>query len=544
MEGRKGKEMKTERNFEYYNSRKQCLASKRDNYLPKWDEISVFVDPRNAYFRVKRSNGDLSQLIPKMDDTAQSLLPIYAAVLNSMLTPQAYIWHRLQFFNPEVQKQYGPLLGEENKFIYNRRYSAYSNFSPAMNECYMSAGAYGHAIMQLDPDYKHKCISYLTLPIREFYIDKDAYGFINVFYRQVEYTMRNLMSIFPNYLPDKYKDRDDLKWLDEHVTLLHAVEPSFEKSGHYHSAYIDLTNKEIIEEKELKYSPYLCFRAAVFPSSDDPYGFSPCMSVLPSIKALNSLQFNFLKQTDLVGQPTLLTNSDVIDARKVAASGQVIEGGIDDEGRPMVQALRAYGDLPSMDFLIQKYQDSVATALLAKYMALMSDTQSRSATDAMIKSNERANLVAPSGDRISREFLLPLIETELAIYGEMNILPAMPKELKEIGSEFDIILDNPMLKGQRMDSVNSAVSMMGMLGQFAQLDSNIVNSVDPDKMLRYIQENMNVPSEVMRTADEVAALNEAQAQQQQIAEMVNAAPQVGKAMKDIASAQQMNEEAQ
>lgn len=533
--------MKTVRDFEYYNNRKQLLDSKRTNYIPKWDELAVFTDPRNAYFRVKRSNGNLSQLIPKTDDTAQSMLPIYAAVLNSMLTPQAYVWHKLQFFNPEMQKKYGPMLDEENKFIYNRRYSAYSNFSPAMNECYMSSGAFGHAIMQLDPDYKHKCISYQTLPIREFYIDKDAYGFVNVFYREVNYTMRNLMTVFPDYMPDKYKDREDLKWLDDNITLLHAVEPSFEKSGQYHSAYIDLTNKQIIEETELKYCPYLCFRSAVFPSSSDPYGFSPCMSVLPSIKALNSLQFNFIKQTDLVGQPTLLTNSDVIDGRKVTASGSVIEGGIDDEGRPMVQALRAYGDLPSMDFLIQKYQDSIATALLAKYMALMSDTQSRSATDAMIKSNERANLVAPSGDRISREFLLPLIETELAIYGEMGILPQMPAELKDLDTEFDIILSNPMLKGQRGDSVNSAINMVGTVAQFAQIDPSIVNTIDIDKVVRYMQENLNIPASVMRTPEESAALNEAQQQQQQLMAMTEAAPNVGKAMKDIAQAENISQ---
>jgi hypothetical protein len=264
------------------------------------------------------------------------------------------------------------------------------------------------------------------------------------------------------------------------------------------------------------------------------------MSVLPSIKALNSLQFNFLKQTDLVGQPTLLTNSDVIDARKVAASGQVIEGGIDDEGRPMVQALRAYGDLPSMDYLIQKYQDTISTVLLAKYMALMSDTQSRSATDAMIKSNERANLVAPSGDRIAREFLLPLIETELAIYGKMNILPPMPAELKNVDTSFDIILSNPMLKGQRGDSVNSAINMVGTIAQFAQIDPTVVNSVDIDKVVRYMQENLNIPASVMRTPEEAAALTEAQQQQQQLAAIANAAPNVGKAMKDIATAQQIS----
>lgn len=533
--------MKAPRDYAYYNNRRNVLKSKRQPYDPKFEELAIFCDPKNAYFRVKRSNGNMSQLLPKMDDTAQSLLPIYAAVLNSMLTPQAYIWHKLVFFDEDTQNKYGQALDKENQFIYNRRYSAYSNFSPAMNECYMSAGTFGHAIMEVVPDRKHKCISYQALPIKEFYIDKDAYGFINVFYREVVYTMRNLMTVFPEYMPEKYKDREDLRWLDDQITLLHAIEPSFEKSGYYHSAYIDLTNGTIIEETELKYCPYLCFRSAVFPSESDPYGFSPCMSVLPSIKALNSLQFNFLKQTDLVGQPTLLTNSDVIDGRNVTASGSVIEGGIDDEGRPMVQALKAYGDLPSMDFLIKKYQDSIATALMAKYMALMSETQSRSATDAMIKSNERANLVAPSGDRISREFLLPLIETELAIYGEMNLLPQMPAELSGMDSEFDIILDNPLLKGQRMDSVNSAVNMVGTMAQFAQLDPRVVNAIDLSKLLNYMQTNMNVPGSVMRTPEEIEAINDAQEQTQELNAIISAAPQMGKAMKDIATAQKVSE---
>lgn len=527
------------RDINYYMARLDYLEMKRTNYDPKWDEIAVFSDPRNAYFRVKRTNGNLSQLIPKMDDTAQTNLPIYAAVLNSMLTPQAYLWHKLVFFDDEIQNKYGALLDQENQFLYNRRYSAYSNFTSAMNECYMSAGAFGHAIMQIEPDLKHKCIGYHALPIKEFYIDKDAYGFVNIFYRKVMYTMRNLMSIFPDYMPEKYKGRQDLKWLDDKILLVHAVEPSLTTSGKFTSIYIDKTNMEIIESTEMNYCPYLCFRSAVFPSSDDPYGFSPIMSVMPSVKALNSLQFNFMKQTDLVGQPTLLTNSDIIDARKVAASGTVIEGGIDDEGRPMVQPLKAYGELPPMDYIIQKYQDTIETALLAKYMALMSDTQSRSATDAMIKANERANLVAPSGDRISREFLLPMIEAELTIYGDMNVLPQMPAELD--GVPFDVVLDNPLLKGQRMDSANSAVTLMQYISQFASIDPSVIDALDPAKLVRYLQETMNVPAHVMRTPEEANAIAEEKAQAQQIAQIVDAAPKVGSAIKDVATAQAMGQ---
>ena len=56
-----------------------------------------------------------------------------------------------------------------------------------------------------------------------------------------------------------------------------------------------------------------------------------------------------------------------------------------------------------------------------------------------------------------------------------------------------------------------------------------------------MQENLNIPASVMRTPEEAAALNEAQAQQQELMAMAQVAPGVGSAMKDIASAKQISE---
>ena len=528
------------RDIQYYVNRLHILQQKRQPYDSKWDELAVFCDPRNAYFRVKRSNGDLSQLIPKMDDTAQLHLPMYAAVLNSMMTPQAYLWHKMRFIDDSVQEQYGALLAKQNEMLFNMRYSASSHFQAAINEAYISSAVFGHAIIQIVPDLKRKRVNYYALPIKEFYIDKDAFGFINTFYRKVDMKMRHVLQQFPNYMPDKYKDRDDTKWLDDNIEVLHAVEPSFKSATKYHSAYIDITNKEMMEEpSEMGYCTYMGFRSAVFPSSDDPYGFSPCMSVLPSIKALNSLQFNFLKQTDLAGQPTLLTNSDIIDATKVAANGTVVEGGIDDEGRQMVQALRTYNEMPALDYQIQQYQEKIRQALFVNYLATFSPTQSRSATDAMIKANEKANLVAPAGDRIARELLLPLIEAELIIYGDMNILPKMPAELKDLRTQYDIILDSPLLKGQRMDSVNSAVTLMQQIGQIAAVDPNAINTINTDRLIRYLQDAMNVPASVMNSEKEVEAIAEAKANAQDMQIMAQNAAGVGSAVKDLAQAEQI-----
>lgn len=524
--------------YQYYGYRLDKLKSKRTNYDPKWDELAVFCDPRNAYFRVKKNNGEFSQLIPKTDDTAQLYLPLYAAIMNSMLTPQAYIWHQLKFFDDRTQEEFGDWLSKENEMLFRLRYSGASNFMSAINEAYISTVVYGHAIIEMKKDRRKRRVSYTCLPVREFYIDKDFSGRINTFYRVVETTYKNLREIFPDYVPEKFKRRDDFKWLDDSVELLHAVEPSLKEAGNYTSVYIDTTNKCIIEQTEIDHCPYLCVRSSVFPSSDDPYGFSPCMSILPSIKALNSLQFNFIKQTDMAGQPTLLTNSDVIDATKVSATGSVVQGGIDDEGRPMVQALRTYADYPALDYQIKMLQDKVKQALFINFFSSFSDTQSRSATDAMLKANEKANLIAPAGDRIARELLIPMIELELKFYGDMNMLPAAPEGLAQqtLYTEFDINLDNPLLKGQRMDSANNIMTMLTYVGQIAGFDQQVVASINSDTVVRTLQDIMNIPSEIINTPEEVQAIVREQERVAAQQAAVNAAPQIASAMKDGAAA--------
>ena len=524
--------------FEYFNYRLERLKSKRTNYEPKWDELAVFCDARNAYFRVKKTNGDLSQLIPKTDDTAQLYLPLYAAIMNSMLSPQAYIWHQLKFFDQQVQDQYGDWLAQENEMLFRLRYSGASNFMSAINEVYISTVVYGHAILEMKKDRQKKRVSYTCLPVREFYIDKDFAGRINTFYRVVETTYKNLRDLFPSYIPAKFKSRKDFKWLDDKVELLHAVEPSLKKEGEFVSVYIDTADRHIIEENVIDHCPYLCVRSSVFPSSDDPYGLSPCMSILPSIKALNSLQFNFIKQTDMAGQPTLLTNSDIVDASKVAASGTVVEGGLDDEGRPMVQALRTYADYPALDYQIKMLQEKVKQALFINFFSSFAETQSRSATDAMLKANEKANLIAPAGDRIARELLIPMIELELKLYGDMNMLPPAPEGLTNptLFTEFDITLDNPLLKGQRMDSANNIMTLLTYVGQVAAFDQSVVATINTDKTIRTLQDVMNIPSDIVNSTEETQAII---AEQERVAAQqaaIAAAPQIASTMKDGAAA--------
>lgn len=514
----------------HYNNRHQILEQKRTNYLQLWQELAILADPRNAYFRTVRPNGDMSMLIPKTDDTFQLLLPTHAAIMHSLLTPMAYRWHSFTFFDPGLQQQYGYILSQTSEFLHAKRYSARSGFVGAMSEAYISMAVYGHCILEVTKDVKTRSVIYKALPIKEFCIDKDANGFVNTFYRKVEMTYRNLRTLFPNYVPEKYANADNLRWLDTYMELMCVVEPSLDNPGKYDNVWIDKTNSVILEKTVTKKSRFICSRSNVYPTSDDPYGFSPAMEIMPSMKALNSLSYNILKLGDNAARLDFLVGEDVINPANFAGNGNIIEGGISDEGRAMVQRIQ-YPDMPSADYVQKQYIEKIKMALFVNFFMTLNETQSRSATDSMIKSNEKAQMVAPTGDRIARELLIPLIELELQYYGDMHALPQFPEEIKNAGvaTDFDITLDNPMLKGQRIDSANGIMTMAQYLGALLGLNTEI----NIDRAKEVLVEIFNIPAAVLNTPEEKQQIVNELKQQQQIAMLAENAGNIGKGIKDL-----------
>lgn len=517
----------------YYDYRLQQLELKRTNYLSIWSELAILADPRNAYFRTTRPNGDLSQLIPKTDDTFQLLLPTHAAIMHSLLTPMAYRWHNFTFFDPQLQEQYGYILDQQSEFLHRKRYSARSGFTGAISEAYISLAVYGHCILELTKDLRTRSVIYKALPIKEFCIDKDSDGFVNTFYRKVEMTYRNLRTMFPGYIPEKYRDADNPRWLEEKMELLCVVEPSLTESGKFDNVWIDRTNHVVLEKKTTPKSRFICGRSNVYPSSDDPYGFSPAMEIMPSMKALNSLSYNILKLGDAAARLDFLVGEDVINPRNFAGMGNIIEGGIDDDGRPMVQRLQ-YPDFPTTEYVQKDYQEKIKIALFVNFFLSLNETQSRSATDSMLKANEKANMVAPTGDRIAREVLIPLIELELQYYGDMHMLPSFPPEIKDLGiaTDFDITLDNPMLKGQRIDSANGIMTMAQYLGALMSLDTEM----NIDRCKQVLAEIFNVPYETLNTPEEKQAVVTQKTQEAEMAMLAQNAGGIGSGIKDISEA--------
>ena len=515
-----------------YDKRWSALDSMQTNYKPLYQELAVLCDPKNAYFQVKRAPGDLSHLVAKTDDTAQTYLPIHAAVMNSLLTPAAYLWHRMQFLDSKAQESYGQQLDVQNRFIYNKRYSAASNFICAINTLYMNNAVYGWYVLEMTKDIAHKQVCYRALPVTEFVIDQNERGFVDTFYRKVEMTYRRLRQMFPNYVPRCARDvpsDNPYQWLDKNIVLMHVVEPSLKESGKFDSVYIDMNERTIIEKTLEKRSKYIAGRAATFSNTNDPYGFSPMMSVMPSVKNLNAISFDLVKAAHHASRFDLVTGDDLVNPKNYPDVTSIINGGFDSEGHMQVGVLNQR-DMPTLDYMVNGWRQRIKDALFVEMFSILQETQSRSATDAMLKANERANIIAPMGDRFSRELLMPMIELELQYYSEMHELPEFPEEAK--GETFDIVLDNPMLRGQRLDSANAVSNMAASLGAIQQLETEF--NMDETKL--YLAQAFNIPQSLFNTPEQKQAIVEAQAQNAQMQMLMENANNIGSGVKNLMEA--------
>lgn len=533
---------------EYYNRRLRSLKTKRTNYDSLWQEIALLCDPKHAYFTVNRNPGDKTNTLAKVDDTFQSCLPMFASIITSILCPQVYKWHSMKFRNDLVQQKYGAFLDAQNDTVYSYRYKTNSGFVTAIHECWMSAATFGHCILSVTPDRVHKCLNYQSLPIKEFYIDKNASGLIDTLYRKVEYTYRNLHDLFPKYVPKCAENAQDNRWLDKKLELLQVVEPSQSESKKYDVVYIDLNEREIIEKKVMSINPLICGRNMVYTDCDDPYGFSQAMMVLPSIKALNSLRFNEIKISDLMARQTFLAGDDVVNPNQVM-SGGIIHGGIDENGRPLVAQLQYQGTVYPLDKEIEKYQQTIRDVLFVSLYLTYQQTQSRSATDAMLKANEKTNLLAPVADRLAREVIAPMIELEMYWLDQMNLLPEPPEDLKEAiknsgeNAEFDIIFDNPILKSQKSDAAQGIQQLAAFIFQMAQGDNGeSLDLLNKDSAIRHLQDILNVPADVLNDPETIQQLKQQKAQMMQSQMMMSAMPDMAGAAKDFAQAQKLNRE--
>lgn len=525
--------------------RQEKLAGDRAVFDAHWREIAERILPRADHFRVNRNPGD-KHTEKVFDATASLALERFAAAMESMLTPRTQKWHKLRVTDDRLEddpsvKAY---LDEVTDLLFSVRYSPRANFASQANEAYMSLGAFGTGAVFID-DLIGRGIRYRSIPLSEIFIAENHQGIVDTVYRRFFFTARQAAQRFGvEQLSERQKTAVD-KSPDQLFEFLHAVSPSVDMDVNrkdyrgmpFYSCYVNLDGREVVSEGGFKTFPYAVGRYVTGPK--ETYGRSPAMTVLPDIKMLNEMSKTVIRAAHKIVDPPLLLQDDGALQAFDLRPGALNYGGVNEQGQQTVHALQTNARVDIGLEMMEQRRKVINDAFLVTLFQILVDTPQMTATEAMLRAQEKGALLAPTMGRQQSEFLGPMIEREIDILARAGVLPPMPDVLLQAGGLVEVEYQSPLNRAQRSDEGVAILRTLESLAPLAQIDPTVMMVFDPDAVARELAEINGVPVKVMRTKDQVAAMQEQQASAQQAQQLLAAAPVVSSSVKDLAQAQSL-----
>jgi len=526
--------------------------TQRKNWEGQWAEVARYFLPHHSQdFSMTNEDEEPGE---KRGDDIYSSVPIIAlsrfvGIVDGLLTPLDKKWHTLKPKNPnldrhEVNKWFDKL----NKALFQYRYNPSSNFAAQNSMRWEQMGAFGTGVLFIDYDHKDK-LRYKCLDIKNITLGENHQGIINRVDRFFHLTVPEIREQFGDKIVLSEEMRKVLGSKEENkkkFPILHTVLPASHKDKinddgsankfKYASYYIDFKDKRELKKEHYNSFPFSISRYSVSP--EEIFGRSPAMQVMADVIRLNKKESRKMKAVDRLLDPVILAQGDYLTAGGLEIDmrpNAVIMGGIDQNGNPTV---RPFSDGSQVDIALEdidRLEKSINDAFLITLFQIMVDNPRMTATEALIRVQEKSMLLTPIVAKQQSEALSPLIERELSILMDNNLIDEPPFDLGDNGL-YDIMYESPLNKMQESEALVGLNKVITTLAPLAQIDPTFFNRIDNPKALELAMEAAGLPAEILKDKDvydeevaEMKAKEDAMFEQQQ-------AESLGKVVSDLAGA--------
>lgn len=532
--------------------KQESMASSRGIWETHWREIAELILPRQDDFDVRRADGE-KRTHKIYDATGALSLERFGAVMDSMLTPRGQRWHGLQVTDANLRndKEVTAWMEEVTRILFAARYSVKANFSSQNSERNIALGAFGTAAMLIeDATASGTYLRYKSIHLAEIFIDENQHGVIDKVNRRFEYTARQAMQRWGKELPEQIRVAYE-KTPERKFEFIHCVAPNEEmqagRADHrgmpFRSHYVSVTEKKLLSTKGYRTFPYSVSRYITAPK--EIYGRSPAMLVLPDIKMLNEMSKSTIRQAQKVVEPPLLLTDDGVMSRISTRPNALNYGGIDPvTGNPNIRPLDTGGNVGLGLEMMEQRRDIIKDAFLVNLFQILEKNPRMTATEVLERSKEKGALLGPSIGRQQSEALGPMIERELDILQHAGALPPMPDALIEAEGEYDIVYESPLNRAQHAEEgigLLRTIEALGPLLQTTQDPQTIMRRFNMDEVVKGLAEINAVPQKWQHSDEELAAMDEQEAMQQQQAQMLEAALIAAQTAKTMAEAQSLSQ---
>lgn len=511
----------------------------RAQYDPIWQQCAVFMFQGSAVFYSNYNKGENppSQLTAEnvFTDKPRTANQRFASILYGLLTPDNQKWHYFATDNAMLNKsrRVTEFFQQVNDIVFRLRYSPAGSFKRNMLATYLSVGAFGNGIMYIK-DNGVGC-KYINISLSECYLMENEDKQIDSAFRKFKLNKRQAKSML-GYEVAGIND-------DDEVTILHYVFSNDEYvpynplSKRFRSVYIDYDKEKLILEDGGYYTfPYAVFR--YLPSENSPYADGPGTLSLPAIKMLNQMEKANIKQAHNITEPAVLVPSDNQFRKMAIKPNAIIRGGVNREGKAVVQTFSPAGNLPIAIEYSDRIGAAIDSAFLVDLMQLLRENPQMTATEVIEKAREKSILISPALALLQDEGFTMMIEREIDILSRQGLLPPMPDELIEARGEYRIIFDAPMTRGQDNEKLSGINLTLQQVLPYAQIDQGVLDVFNFEEIAKISSRINNAPIEIIRSDEQINAIRQQRAQAAQAEAQAAQIAEMASARKDLAIAQE------
>lgn len=539
-------------------ARHSAMEAERANWEPIWERIAELLLPRGQSFTSKRTQEGELRGERVFDNTPSLALDRYAAAVGSMLCPETSQWHGLRVPDPDLGEddEIREYMELATRMLFAYRYAPKTNFSSQAHECWLSQGAFGSSCLFVDESIGRggaTLLRYRSIHLAEVFFDLDAQGLVDRVHRGrfelKAYQVAQLCALPENdprrwIMPEAVKRALDGPRPNPNAKFefIHCVYPNEDANPDradwsgmaFSSVYLSVADKQIVNRGGYRTMPYAVGRYVTGPR--EIYGRSPAMTVFRDILMLNEMNKSVIRAGQLHVEPPAIIAEDGALAPFSMAPRALNPGYLTGQGEELVKFLRPEGELGIGLELIQDRRTAVNNAFLVTLFEILVESPDMTATQALLRAQEKGQLLGPTLGRQQSEKLSDCIVRELDILSFAGVLPPMPEALLEAGGAVQIEFKSPLNRLQRADDAIGILKTIEALTPLAAQDPGVLDRIDIDKAAKIIAEAQGAPAEATRSDDEIAALRQAREQQINIQQAIQAAPLLGKTARDLAQA--------
>lgn len=517
-----------------------------------YKEIAERVLPRQDDFLTSNRMEGEKRTDKIFDSTAPLALDRAASAIDSLITPSTQMYQGLEPEDERLLEDKATMmfLDELNKSIFRMRYRPMANFASQAHECYVSLMAFGTLGMFTD-DMVGVNSRYKSISMVELYIAENAAGIVDLSHRKFQLSARAAVNKpeFRGKLPEKIvkeAERNPFMKFD----FLHCVRPNYDmKPGKmgpegmpWYSCYLSYEGEAFITEGGYRTMPYAISRHVTAPR--EVYGRSPAMQVLPDIKMLNEMEKTIIRAAHKIVDPPLLAHGDGILNAFSTRPNAINYGGVNEQGHQLVAPMKMGSNLPIALDMSEQKRKVINDAFYVTLFQILVQNPQMTATEALIRAQEKGQLLAPTVGRQQSEFLGTVTAREIDILDRAGMIRDMPDKLRRSGGGIKAVYTNPLSRLRRAEEAVAMSNTISSIAPLAEIKPHILDNYDEDEIARLFHEVHGAPARTMRTKEQVAQIRSVRAEQAAQAQQLEGAESVARIAKDGAKASElMNAEA-